>query len=108
MREDLTSALAKVEKDMENLPAEQMAFAKLLRTKEISEEQVQFFTKSLKTVQLMQNVPSGALDLYQVSEKAKPLKDAWWVNLLPILGLLFGLLSGLVLAIYLEMQEHKN
>jgi succinoglycan biosynthesis transport protein ExoP len=52
-------------------------------------------------------VPMGFFDLYELSEKAKPLKDSLIVKLFPILGMLFGLGFGIVLAIYFEMQDDK-
>lgn len=107
VKQDLAVSLAKTEQLMSNLPAEQMAFSKLLRAKQISEEQVDFLNKSLKTVQLMLNVPTGSLELYQVAEKSRPLREAWWVKALPLLGVIFGLFFGMFVAVYLEMNDKK-
>jgi len=107
MKQDLSTSLAQMEKQMENLPAEQITFSKLLDAKKITEEQIQFLTKALETIQLMNNVPKGSLELYQLAEKAKPLRDAWWVNILPLLGALGGFLFGLIWAVGLEITDKK-
>jgi Mrp family chromosome partitioning ATPase/uncharacterized protein involved in exopolysaccharide biosynthesis len=106
-KEDLALSLAKMEKKLDTLPAEQMNFAKLLRAKQISEEQVDFLNKSIKTFQIMLNVPSGSFEPYQLAEKARPLSDSIWVKGLSILGLIFGSLLGLFLAVFLEMRDNK-
>lgn len=106
-KQDLSESVAKMEKEMENLPAEQITFSRLLDAKKITEEQVQFLTKALETIQLMINVPKGGLELYQLAEKAKKLRDSWWVPLLPLLGALAGLLFGLIGAVGQEMTDRK-
>ena len=107
IKQDLAVSLDKIEQQMTSLPAEQMAFANLLRARQITEEQSDFLNKSLKTVQLMMNVPTGALELYQVADKATPLRESWWVKILPLLGLIFGLFFGIFAAVYLEMNDKK-
>lgn len=107
VKQDLSMALIEMEKDMENLPSEQITFSKLLDAKKITEEQVQFLTKALETIQLMMNVPKGSLELYELAEKGKPLRDSWWVQFLPLLGAIMGFLLGIFLAIALEMTDKK-
>ncbi len=107
IKEDLTIALAEKEKKLENLPQEQIAFAKLLSAQKITEEQVQFLSKSIETLQLMLNVPQGSLEVYQLAEKSTNLKENWWVPLLPLLGLVVGLFMGLSCAAALEMRDKK-
>lgn len=106
-KEDMAISLAKMEKKLDTLPAEQMKFAKLLRSKQISEEQVDFLNKSIKTIQLMLNVPTGSFEMYQLAEKAKPLSDSLMVKGLPFIGLIFGGLMGLFFAVFLEMRDRK-
>lgn len=106
-KEDLASSLAKVEKNLGTLPAEQMVFSKMLRAKQISEEQVDFLNKAIKTLQLMLNVPTGSFELYQLSEKARPLSESIWVKGLPLIGLVLGVLLGIFFAVYLEMRDTK-
>lgn len=107
VKQDLNVALALMEKEMENLPSEQITFSKLLAEKKITEEQVQFLTKALETIQLMMNVPKGSLELYELAEKGKPIKDSWWVKFLPLLGAILGLFLGIFLAVALEMTDKK-
>lgn len=105
MKEDLSGSLAKIEKQGVSLPSQQMAFSKLLQNKEITEEQIKFLHNAVESTQLLLNVPKGSLELYQVADRALPLKDSFLVPLLPIIGLLFGLLFGLGSAFFLEMKD---
>ncbi len=106
-KEDLALILASLEKQLETLPKDQIAFVKLLKAKEQAEGQVDFLNKSIKTIQLMSNVPTGCFEIYELAEKAKPLKESITVKLLPLGGVLFGLALGLILAFYLEMHDTK-
>lgn len=106
-KEDLALILANLEKQLETLPKDQIAFVKLLKAKEQTEEQVDFLNKSIKTIQLMSNVPTGCFEIYELAEKAKPLKDSITIKLLPLGGMIFGLAMGLLLAFYLEMHDDK-
>lgn len=107
IKEDLAISLARLEKQLENLPKDQMTFAKLLRAKVISEEQVDYLNKGIKTFQLMLNVPSGALELYQLADNAKPLHDSILVRTFPIAGMILGMLLGIVLSVIAEMYDSK-
>lgn len=107
IKEDVAEDLIELEKKLESLPQKQIAFAKLLQTKLIDEEQVKYLNKAAETTQLMLNVPKGSIELYQLADKAKPLKDAWWVELLPIIGLFLGTGLGILLALFLEMQDKR-
>lgn len=107
VKEDLAASLARLEKQLDTLPADQMKFAKLLKAKQTSEERVDFLNKAIKTFQLMLNVPSGSLELYQLAEKAKPISDAWYVLGLPLIGLIFGIFLGVLSAVYMEMRDDK-
>ena len=98
-------ALATVEKKLETLPADQMAFSKLLKANQSTEERVAFLTKAVQSIQLLSNVPRGSLELYQLAEKAKPLRDSWWVYSLPLIGLLSGLFLGIGASLILEMRD---
>lgn len=105
VKQDLTMAVAKLEKDLETLPSEQGAFSTLLQNNKITQDEVQFLHQSIDTIQLMINVPKGNLELYQLADKPKPLKDSWIIPLLPLLGLGFGLLLGLMGAAALEFRD---
>lgn len=106
-KQDLAQSLSAMEKATQNLPAEQIQFASLLENKKITDEQLYFLTKSIETIQLMLNIPKGSLELYQFADKARQLRDNWWVPLIPLLGLLSGLLFGLLWALLLEMQDKR-
>lgn len=105
-KQDIALSAAKLQKQLEHLPSLQIAFSKLLQEKQIDVEQVKFLNTAMETTQLMVNIPKGSIELYQLADKAKT-KDAWWVDLLPVLGLLFGLGSGILIAMFLEMRDNK-
>jgi len=107
-RQDIAEGVARLDKDLEKLPGEQVGFAKLLQAKQITEEQMHSLNKSLEATQLLINVPRGSLELYQLANKAKPIKEgSLLVEIMPILGLIFGLGVGLGLAAWLEMNDSK-
>ncbi len=105
MKEDLTSSMTTLEKQLETLPAEQVSFNRLLQNKRILEEQVQFLNNSIDLTQLLLNTPRGSLGLYQLADKAYSLKESWWVKVLPLIAGIFGFLTGLALAFIKEMRE---
>lgn len=107
MKQDLMASVTNLEREVETLPAKQMVLGKLLHSKEITDEQQKFLYGAIETVQLMLNVPTGSIDLYSLSDKASPLRDAWWVQLLPIMGMFFGLGAGIAFAIMMEMWDNK-
>jgi capsular polysaccharide biosynthesis protein/Mrp family chromosome partitioning ATPase len=107
LKQELALTSEELQKGLKDLPAKQIAFAKLLQNKQIIEDEVKSLNLDLDATQLMLNIPKGSLELYQLADKAKPLKDSWWVNLLPLLGLLFGLGSGMGLAFLREMRDDK-
>lgn len=107
MKQDLTALVANLERDLESLPAKQITLSKLLYGKEITEEQQRFLYGAIESVQLMLNIPAGSIDIYSLSQKAAPLRDGWWVQTLPIFGLLFGFGFGFLLAIIMEMSDTK-
>ncbi len=105
MKEELTNALTQLSKEMENLPNQQVAFSRLLQGKEILDEQVTFLNNSIDLTQLLLNNPRGSLGLYQLADKAYPLKEAWWVKIFPLLAGFFGFLVGLALSFFEEMRD---
>jgi Mrp family chromosome partitioning ATPase/uncharacterized protein involved in exopolysaccharide biosynthesis len=105
VKEEIAVSLAVLEKELETLPQAQMAFSKLLQAKLNSEEQLKFLYNATETIQLILNVPKGSLELYQAADTATPLRDSWWVYILPILGMLFGLGLGVVWAMYREIRD---
>lgn len=105
VKEELGNSLGQMEKRLETLPSQQMSFSKLLKAKQITEDEIKFLNNAVESTQLMINVPKGSLEFYHAAEKATPLKNALWVYLLPIVGLIFGLIFGLVIALLLEVRD---
>lgn len=107
MKQDLSNYVANLQKELETLPAKQIALSKILYSKEITQEQQKFLTGAIESVQLMLNVPTGSIDVYSLADKARPLRDSWWVQLLPVFGMLFGLAFGILFSVVLEMMDNK-
>ena len=106
VRLEIAEATERMEVELGALPAQQVGFLKLLESKDVIQEKIVYLTKALEGARLMLNMPKGSLQLYQLAEKAKP-KDSWWVELLPIFGMFFGLGCGLFLALLLEVCDNK-
>lgn len=106
-KEDLAAAVSKMEDAMSSLPADQVAFSKLLEQKVLLEEQVTTLTRSVETIKLMINVPKGGLDIYSTADIVKPLKESVLVNLLPLIGLFAGFGCALAVAFLIEVADTK-
>lgn len=107
VKQDLAFQMENFKNEMDRLPSLQIAFSKLLQAKQTTEEQLRYLNTAVDKTQSMINVPKGSIEIYQLAEKAKPVKDAWWVELLPVLGLIFGTGFGTVLAFLLELNDKR-
>lgn len=107
MKQDLMGSVSNLERQLEDLPAKQMTLGKLLHGKESIDSQQKFLVGAIESVQLMLNIPGGSIDIYSLADKARPLRDSWWVQLLPIFGMLFGMGAGIAISIVLEMWDNK-
>lgn len=103
--DEMLSVNQMFEKEIEKLPSEQVAFAKLLQAKELTESQLKYLNNMVDQTQLRINVPKGSLELYYLADKAKPYKDSWWIPLLPFALGFFGFLIGLTFALFIEMED---
>lgn len=106
-KEDLAAAVSQMEETMKTLPAEQVAFSKLLEQKALIEEQVRNLSRAVETIKLMINVPKGGIEIYSTANSAKPLRESTMVTLLPLIGLFGGFVAGLGLAIILEIIDGR-
>ncbi|NGX42080.1 MAG: putative tyrosine-protein kinase YveL [Chlamydiae bacterium] len=107
VKEDSSEKMSELEENLTMLPVQQMAFVKLLQVKDITFDQLKFISKAIESAQIMTHIPKGSLDLYQFTTEAKPWKSGLFVELLPLLGLFFGIGVGLVVSIFLETQDSK-
>ncbi len=103
--EQLSSELQETEKRMEGFPKIQIEFQKLMQDKKLIDEQITFLNNAIDKTQLLLNSPKGALGIYQLAETADVLKDSWWVKYLPFIGALFGFLTGILVALGIEMTD---
>jgi len=106
-QDDLAVVYAGYQKEMVNLPAKQMAFAKLLQARQSTEDELKSLTSAVETTQLMMNIPQGSLELYSLAQSADPWKNSLFIYLLPLLSALFGALLGIGIAFFFEMQDDK-
>lgn len=107
MKQDLMANVSKLEKELETLPSKQIVLSKLFHSKEITEEQQKFLYGAIESVQLMLNIPTGSIDIYALADKGRPLRDSWWVQLLPLFGFFVGFCFGVMIAIIMEMWDTK-
>jgi polysaccharide biosynthesis transport protein len=106
-KEYLEERLGTIEEAVKDVPAEQMKLAKLLHTKEITESRLSSLEKNYNLILLKLNNPQGNLELYISAEKAVPKNEKKLTYLMPIIGIIFGLGFGLVLAYILELLDNK-
>jgi len=107
VKQDIAVTASALEKKLQKLPAQQVALAQLLQTKDIIEEKLKFVNDAAEMAQLMINLPKGNVELFQLVDHADPYKDKWWVPLLPIFGMIFGFGVGISIALFLEMTDSK-
>lgn len=107
VKEKVEQRLKNIEKRLQSLPVKQMELVKLLQLKDITEEQIRYLARAGETTQLMVNMPKGSVQLYQLAQKAFPWKEGLWVDLLPLIGFLFGAGGGVCCAIFIEMMDPK-
>lgn len=93
------------EKELEQLPASQSAFSKLQQGKQSTEERLRMLSQALDSVQYSDTHGKEGMKVYQLSEKASPLSESWWVKALPLLGLLMGISIGFCLASLIENSK---
>jgi polysaccharide biosynthesis transport protein len=106
-REQLNQYVVQLEKEEQTLPSKQIAFSKLLDQKKLTEGEIKFLNDAIENTQLMINVPKGSIALYQLADRSKPLRDSLFIILLPLLGLLFGIAFGILIAVFMEMRDDK-
>lgn len=107
VNEEVSANFKILEEELVIFPVHQMALVKLLQSNELGKEQLKDMNKAVDSAKLMLNIPRGSIELYQLAYEAKPWKDALWVELIPILGLIFGLGLGIAGSIILEIKDTK-
>lgn len=107
IKEEVQGSLTELEKHLAQLPKEQISFLKLLQAKQITESEIKEITKTVEELQLMTSLPKGSIEVYQLAYAPTPWKEGWWVNLFPILGILFGLGLGGFIALILESVDNR-
>lgn len=105
IREDMEQSAKELDQKLTKVPAEQVAFSKLLQDRRWLQEQLTFLNEAVEKTQLLLNNPRGSLAVYQFADRVKPLKDGTVVYLFPFVGALFGFLAGLALALAMEVLD---
>ncbi|MEC7839204.1 MAG: hypothetical protein VX777_04100 [Chlamydiota bacterium] len=104
-KEQLEERFEQIQVELKDVPTEQMELAKLLYTKDVTEEQLKRLIENSNRMQLMLSRPQGNLELYLPAEKAQPRNDQTIVYLIPFIGLAIGVFGGLFIAFILEMND---
>jgi len=106
IKQDLAETASNLDKQVNDLPSKQMMISKLLTSKQITEEQVKILNSAVENTQLMINLPKGTIEMFQVADKAKPLREGLFVNLLPLIMLFFGTIGGILISLFREMHDN--
>lgn len=108
-KEDLGSLADQIEEKMEDLPAEQMEFAKLLHRKQTMQHELEQLEETIRSTQLMLTLGDGDVELYQSAEEARRKSSKWddLIAFFPVFGFLFGGIAGIFLAVGLEFIDGR-
>ncbi len=106
LKDDLTAAYDAQKKNMDNLPAEEMQFSRMLDEKTRYEQDLKDTEAVMKATDMMLKLGKGDIDLYLPAGKAQA-QDNILVDLLPLIGFLVGIGFGLCLAAMLEVLDPK-
>ena len=112
IQEDLSAAIKVKEKSLEHLPSQQMAFIQLLHNEQVAEQNLNFYSDKLQSLQLMLSNPQVGLAIYQSALSSFPLSDRLpfgdkLLKLIPVLALLLGAIFGLIIALFIEIFDSK-
>jgi len=109
LREDMAESLARSEVEMQTLPQEQMIFAKLLQTKESTENELEQLEATLRSVDLLTSLGTSDVELYQMSDNAKSILSRWdgYQAFFPFVGFALGLLFGMGVSFVVEITDRR-
>ncbi len=106
LKDDLASAIESQRKNMDNLPAEEMEFSRMLDEKGRYEADLKETEAIMKATEMMLKLGKGDIDIYLPASKAQAV-DSLFLDLLPLVGFLVGIGFGLALAAFLEIIDPK-
>jgi len=106
-KQDIANRVRLLENQLETVPEEQMTLARLLQQKDITESRIKNLNAAIEQTKMMINVPKGSLELYQMADQAKPLRESTTIKILPLIGLIFGFGLGVVSAVGFEMRDPR-
>lgn len=107
VKQEVAIQAAKLDQELDRLPAAQITMNKLLKNKRFLEEQIHFLSNAVDNIQLLLKSPRGTVMVYRLSEKATQVKENWWIDFLPLIGGLFGFGVGLAFAFGLELKDPR-
>lgn len=105
IKQELEQNVSSFDKEVSDLPSQQMQMSKLLTARKISEDQLRSLNAAAENTQLLLNIPRGTIELFQDAEKARPLREGLLWDLLPFIMLGMGLLGGVIISLLLEMND---
>lgn len=105
MKEETALRLAEMKKETRELPVELTEYAKLLSERNNYEFRVRSNEGYQRSVELLMNVKGGDLEVYQGAEIRE--NSDLFLNILPLIGLVLGTLSGFFASLLLEVGDKK-
>jgi len=109
LKEDLADAVEDAEKELENLPQEQIQYAKLMHRKVAAEEEIRQLNNALRSTELLLSLGKGDVEIYHKADNARAYASKWnnFVQLFPLVGFILGCFFGLGLAMVVEAVDRR-
>lgn len=104
LKEDIEAELAKQSQALHTLPEEQGAFNRLLNSRDQLQQELAQSQVVLTNLEAMTSAGKSGIEIYQNAEKSQP-NDSLFVQLLPLLGFLFGSACGTFLVLAIELGD---
>lgn len=106
LKEDIEAELARQGKELNTLPEEQVAYSRLVDSREQLDYELKRTQTVLKTLDALSSVGKSGVEIYQTADKAVP-NDSILIQLLPLIGFILGSGFGLFVAFLVELSDRR-
>lgn len=106
LKEDIEDQLRQQSKALDTLPEEQVAYNRLLDSREQLDAELKQSTVVLKTIEALMSVGKSGVEVYQVADRAMP-NESLLIRILPLLGLFLGAGVGFFVALMIELADRR-